>query len=98
MQNFAGGCLQAELAIIFLGVSAAFFVEGYRQQLDQAQQLRQATSGIIAELARCGPGWKSFSRKTDLNAGKVSPGPVGFAHDPWIALRAACSMNCIASR
>ncbi len=43
-----------------LGVSAAFFVEGYRQQLDQAQQLRQATSGIIAELARCGPGWKKL--------------------------------------
>jgi hypothetical protein len=41
-----------ELAIIFLGVSAAFFVEGYREQLDQAQQLRQATGGIIAELAR----------------------------------------------
>lgn len=69
-----------------------------RRRLISQAELAIIFPGIIAELARCGPGWKSFSRKTDLNAGKVSPGPVGFAHDPWIALRAACSMNCIASR
>ena len=38
------------------------------------------------------------SRKTDLYVGKVNSGPLGFDHDPWIALRAACSMNFIASR
>jgi hypothetical protein len=39
-----------ELLIIFAGVTAAFFVEGYRETLDERTQLRQATQGIIAEM------------------------------------------------
>ena len=39
-----------ELLIIFAGVTAAFFVEGYRESLAERAQLRQATQGIIAEL------------------------------------------------
>lgn len=38
--------------MIFAGVTAAFLVEGYRAQLDEAQQLSQATEGILAELGR----------------------------------------------
>jgi hypothetical protein len=39
-----------ELVVVFVGVTAAFFVEGYRGELDERAQLRQATDGIIAEL------------------------------------------------
>lgn len=42
----------AELVVIFLGVTAAFFVEGYRNDLDQREQLRQVTEGILVELRR----------------------------------------------
>ena len=40
----------SELLIIFVGVTAAFFVEGYRETLDEREQLRQATQGIVAEM------------------------------------------------
>jgi hypothetical protein len=39
-----------ELLVIFAGVTAAFFVEGYRETLDERAQLRQATQGIVAEM------------------------------------------------
>ena len=39
-----------ELVVVFVGVTAAFFVEGYRGKLEQREQLRQATDGIITEL------------------------------------------------
>jgi hypothetical protein len=39
-----------ELVVVFVGVTTAFFVEGYRAELDQREQLRQVTVGIIAEL------------------------------------------------
>ena len=42
----------AELLVIFVGVTAAFVVEGYRERLNDAQELRQARGGILAELAR----------------------------------------------
>jgi hypothetical protein len=35
-----------------VGVTAAFFVEGYREDLDQREDLRNATAGISEELAR----------------------------------------------
>lgn len=38
------------LLTIFVGVTAAFFVDGYRDQLEQAQQLRDTRLGIITEL------------------------------------------------
>jgi hypothetical protein len=41
-----------ELLVIFVGVTAAFFVEGYRSDLDQAEQLRQVTDGLLTELRR----------------------------------------------
>lgn len=42
----------AELSVIFIGVTAAFLVEGYRERLNEAQELRQAKEGILVELAR----------------------------------------------
>ena len=42
----------AELVVIFVGVTAAFFVEGYRSDLDQREQLSQVTEGILVELRR----------------------------------------------
>jgi hypothetical protein len=42
----------AELLVIFVGVTAAFVVEGYRERLNEAQELHQAKEGILAELAR----------------------------------------------
>lgn len=41
-----------ELVIIFVGVTAAFFVEGYRSDLEQREQLDLVTNGLIAELGR----------------------------------------------
>jgi hypothetical protein len=41
-----------ELLIIFVGVTAAFIVEGYRQELSQRAEVRQATEGILTELRR----------------------------------------------
>ncbi|MGD8495757.1 MAG: hypothetical protein PVF05_06160 [Gemmatimonadales bacterium] len=42
--------LGLELVVVFVGVTAAFFVEGYREQLDADRALRQAAAGILAEL------------------------------------------------
>lgn len=42
----------AELLVIFVGVTAAFVVEGYRERSNEARELRQAKEGILAELAR----------------------------------------------
>jgi hypothetical protein len=44
------GWLAGQLLVIFLGVSAAFIVENYRESLSQREELRQAVSGLIAEL------------------------------------------------
>ena len=38
------------LLTIFIGVTAAFFFDGYREDLEQAQQLRTSRLGIITEL------------------------------------------------
>ena len=44
------GWLAGQLFVIFLGVSAAFVVENYRETLNQREELRQAVAGIITEL------------------------------------------------
>lgn len=46
------GWLAGELIVIFVGVSAAFFVENYRENRNQAAEFHQALSGVIAELNR----------------------------------------------
>ena len=40
----------AQLTAIFIGVTLAFLFEGYRKQLDEAADLRQAIDGIVYEL------------------------------------------------
>jgi len=44
------GRIVAELVVVFVGVTAAFFVESYREQLDADRALRQTSAGILAEL------------------------------------------------
>ena len=44
------GWLAGQLLVIFLGVTAAFLVENYREGLNQRQELQQAIAGIISEL------------------------------------------------
>lgn len=44
------GRLAAELVVIFIGVSAAFFVENYRENRQELEELDQAVDGIIFEL------------------------------------------------
>ncbi len=44
------GWLAGQMFVIFLGVSAAFFVESYRETLSEKAELRQAIAGIITEL------------------------------------------------
>ena len=44
------GWLAGQLLVIFLGVTAAFLVENYRESVSQRQELRQAIAGIISEL------------------------------------------------
>lgn len=41
-----------ELLVIFIGVSAAFVVDSYRESRNQAAEFHQALSGVIAELDR----------------------------------------------
>lgn len=47
------GRLAAELIIIFVGVTAAFFVENYRERRAAEEELRQASAGIVEELRHC---------------------------------------------
>jgi hypothetical protein len=44
------GWLVGQLFVIFLGVSAAFVVENYRETLSQKEELHQSVTGIITEL------------------------------------------------
>jgi hypothetical protein len=44
------GWLAGQLLVIFLGVTAAFVVESYRETLSQHEELHQAVAGIITEL------------------------------------------------
>ena len=44
------GWLTGQLFVIFLGVSAAFVVENYRETLSQKEELHQAVAGIITEM------------------------------------------------
>lgn len=45
------GWLASELLVVFIGVSAAFVVENYRDGRTQAGELHQAIAGVIVELA-----------------------------------------------
>jgi hypothetical protein len=53
-QNWRGhlGWLAGELIVVFVGVSAAFVVENYRDSRNQAAEFHQALSGVVAELDR----------------------------------------------
>ena len=44
------GAWAGELLVIFIGVSAAFVVDNYRDNRSQAAELHQAVAGIVTEL------------------------------------------------
>ena len=44
--------LAGELIVVFVGVSAAFVVENYRDSRNQAAEFHQGLSGVISELNR----------------------------------------------
>lgn len=46
------GWLAGQLLVIFLGVTSAFVVENYRENLSQREELRQSVAGLITELQR----------------------------------------------
>ena len=46
------GWLAGELIVVFAAVSAAFVVESYRDNRNQAAEFRQALAGVTAELDR----------------------------------------------
>ena len=46
------GWLAGQLLVIFLGVTAAFVVENYREKASQREELRQSVAGLITELER----------------------------------------------
>ena len=46
------GWLAGELVVVFIGVSAAFVIDNYRDSRGQAAEFHQALSGLIAELNR----------------------------------------------
>jgi hypothetical protein len=46
------GWFASELLVVFVGVSAAFVVESYRDTRNQAAEFRQALAGVTAELDR----------------------------------------------
>jgi hypothetical protein len=44
------GWLAGELLVVFIGVSAAFVVESYRDNRNQVAEMHQAVAGMVAEL------------------------------------------------
>ena len=44
------GWLLGQLLVIFLGVTAAFIDENYRERASQREELRQAVAGLITEM------------------------------------------------
>ncbi|MFC1660114.1 hypothetical protein ACFL3S_01435 [Gemmatimonadota bacterium] len=46
------GRIAAEFLVIFVGVTAAFFIESYREDREQREDLLNATAGIVTELTR----------------------------------------------
>ena len=44
------GWLASQLLVIFLGVTAAFLVENYREKESQREELRQSVAGLVTEL------------------------------------------------
>ncbi|MDH3732765.1 MAG: hypothetical protein OEU54_04490 [Gemmatimonadota bacterium] len=54
----------AELFVIFVGVSAAFFVENYREGRQELQELEQAVDGLVFELGH-------YSERTLVHASAI---------------------------
>ena len=73
------GWLVGHLIVVFAGVSAAFVVENYRDNRNQAAEFRQALSGVVAELSRVETRGREFADGIDA---KVSEWGAGLSNWP----------------
>jgi hypothetical protein len=55
------GWLAGELIVVFVGVTAAFVVENYRDNRNQLNEMHQAVAGIIEELTQTETKTRTFS-------------------------------------
>jgi hypothetical protein len=92
------GWLASELVVVFIGVSAAFLIDNYRDSRAQAAEFHQALSGLIAELNRTETRGHEFAdnitskvdewEKADRNHQRAIPGYYripGSTHPPTAA-------------
>jgi hypothetical protein len=63
----SAGRTLTELVVIFIGVSAAFFVENYREDRQELQELDEAVDAIVFELGH-------FSGRTVVHAEAIEDG------------------------
>jgi hypothetical protein len=59
------GWLAGQLIVIFLGVTAAFIVENYRERINQREELQEAIVGLITELENFEHGSAEYSNGFD---------------------------------
>jgi hypothetical protein len=102
------GWLAGELVVIFIGVSAAFVIENYRDNRSQAAEFDQAISGLIAELTRTETRGREFAdmitdkvddwEKADRNHQRAIPGYYripGSTHPPASAWNSMVSSGLV---
>ena len=84
--------------MVFVGVSAAFLLENYRESRHQAEEFHQAVAGVIAELSRTETRGRDFAdaisakitewEKADRSGQRAIPGYYripGATHPPSAA-------------
>jgi len=59
------GWLAGQLIVIFLGVTAAFIVENYRERINQREELQEAIAGLITEMENFEHGSADYSNAFD---------------------------------
>ena len=57
--------LAGQLVVIFLGVSAAFIVENYRERASQREEFQEAIAGLITEIEDYERGSADYSNRFD---------------------------------
>lgn len=102
------GWLAGELVVVFIGVSAAFVIDNYRDSRGQAAEFNQALAGLIAELNRTETRGHEFAdnitskvdewEKADRNHQRAIPGYYripGSTHPPTAAWNTMVSSGLV---
>src|SRR6476646_3911415 len=102
------GWLAGELVVVFIGVSAAFVIDNYRDSRAQTAEFHQALSGLIAELNRTETRGHEFAdnitskvdewEKADRNHQRAIPGYYripGSTHPPTAAWNTMVSSGLV---